>query len=160
MAGGISREITVRSDTASLAQVRAAVIEVAGLGMFSPVKAGLLALAVDEAVTNVIEHAYRRKLGPEVCRKITIGLTANASRFEARIGYRGVLFDPRTAPEINLRKHLCDGRRGGLGIFLMRHIMDEINYFHKSGMHNELRMIKYIDARAALTKSKVRRKGG
>jgi len=119
------RVLIVRSDTSFLAQVRMAVVEVAGQGV-SPSKANMLALAVDEAVTNVIEHALGGKDEPSEAGKITITLSADGLRFEALICYKGASFDPGSAPEIDLLAHIRAGRKRGLGLFLMRRIMDEI----------------------------------
>ena len=166
------REMTVPADTACLAQVRQAVIEVLG-EVFSPVKANMIALAVDEAVANIVEHAYQvdgaevpggpdprggeSGGGPGTVRANTIQvvLDANAQRFEVLIRDCGMGFDPREAPEVDVREHVKSGRKGGLGIFLMRRIMDEINYTFKHGVQNQLQMIKYIDPDAPGHKNKV-----
>ena len=151
MSKTIHRELNVPSDTAYLAQVRAAVIEVVGKDLFPPAKAGLIALAVDEAVANIMEHAYPP--GSEG-GKIIVILDASAQRFEVLIRDSGLSFDPRDVPEVDMQEHVKAGRKGGLGIFLMRRIMDEINYSYKQGVHNELQMIKYVDEKEAKTKSK------
>ena len=151
MAKTIHRELSVPSDTAYLAQVRAVVIEVVGKDLFPPQKAGLIALAVDEAVANIMEHAYPP--GSEG-GKIDVILDADTARFEVLIRDSGLSFDPRQAPEVNMTEHVKAGKKGGLGIFLMRRIMDEINYTFKQGEHNELQMIKYVDDKVPKTKSK------
>ena len=150
MSKSIHRELTVPSDTTYLAQVRAAVIEVVGKDLFPPAKAGLIALAVDEAVANIMEHAYPPGSDGG---KIDVVLDANPQRFEVLIRDRGMSFDPRIAPDVDMQEHVKAGKKGGLGIFLMRRIMDEINYSYKQGVHNELQMIKYVDEKEAKTKS-------
>jgi anti-sigma regulatory factor (Ser/Thr protein kinase) len=150
MSKSIHRELTVPSDTTYLAQVRAAVIEVVGKDLFPPAKAGLIALAVDEAVANIMEHAYPPGSDGG---KIDVVLDANAKRFEVLIRDRGLSFDPRVAPDVDMQEHVKAGKKGGLGIFLMRRIMDEINYSYRQGVHNELQMIKYVDEKEAKTKS-------
>ena len=143
----IHRELCVPADTTYLAQVRAAVTEVLGKELFSPVKANLLALAVDEAVANIMEHAYA-KLDPsvQVVRDVQIVLDLDPQRLLVTIRDRGMAFDPRRAPDVNVREHVLKGNTGGLGIFLMKKIMDEIHYSYKQGVHNELRMVKYVEA--------------
>ena len=150
MSKSIHRELTVPSDTTYLAQVRAAVIEVVGKELFPPAKASLIALAVDEAVANIMEHAYPPGSDGG---KIDVVLDANPKRFEVLIRDRGMSFDPRIAPDVDMQEHVKAGKKGGLGIFLMRRIMDEINYSYKQGVHNELQMIKYVDEKEAKTKS-------
>src|SRR5579862_3957452 len=95
----IHRELSVPADTTYLAQVRSAVTEVLGKELFSPVKANLLALAVDEAVANIMEHAYA-KIDPssEVVRDVQIVLDLEPTRLTVTIRDRGIAFDPRKAP--------------------------------------------------------------
>lgn len=157
MAKTVHRELTVPADTRCLSQVRDAVLEVIGGCAFSPVKANLIALAVDEAVANIMEHAFSKESGghgkPEE-EKIQIILDTNPERLQVLIRDRGASFDPRGVPDADVQEHVKQGRKGGLGIFLMRRIMDEINYSYKQGDHNELQMIKYIDESAAKSKTK------
>jgi len=135
-------ELIVPSDTTYLSKVRQAVLGVLSNGLFDAKKAGLIALAIDEAVANIMEHAYTS--AREGDRKdIEIVLKSSATRFEVLIRDRGAAFDPRVVPDVNVKEHVKQGRKGGLGIFLMRKIMDEINYSFKQGVHNELQMIKY-----------------
>jgi serine/threonine-protein kinase RsbW len=151
----IHRELTVPSDTSYLSQVREAVADVVGQGAFPPVQANLIALAVDEAVANIIEHAYAANRVSGSVRDIDIVLSLDAARFEVLIRDHGAAFDPRGVPDVDVREHVKAGRKGGLGIFLMRRIMDEIHYSYKHGAHNELQMIKYVDASLSKTKSRV-----
>lgn len=137
-------ELVVPNDTSCLARVRQAVVEIVGNGMFAPVKANLIALAVDEAMANIMEHAYAG--APDTPpAEIEVQLDATAERFMCTIRDRGVGFDPRGAPEVDVREHVKAGRKGGLGICLMRRIMDEIHYTYKQGSHNELMMVKFVD---------------
>jgi anti-sigma regulatory factor (Ser/Thr protein kinase) len=153
MAKDIHLELIVPSDTTYLSKVRQAVMDVVGKGMFSAVKANLIALAVDEAVANIMEHAYASDRGAGR-KDIEIVLNASARRFEVLIRDKGVSFDPRGVPDVDVKEHVKAGRKGGLGIFLMRRIMDEINYSFKQGVHNELQMIKYVDEENGKNKSK------
>lgn len=154
------RELSVPADTSYLSQVRSAVIEVMGKSMFSPVKANLVALAVDEAVANIMEHAYENKarLTPGVSQDVQVILDATPERLSVIIRDSGVAFDPRRVPEVDVREHVRQGHTGGLGIFLMRRIMDEIHYTYKQGVHNELKMVKYADGARRESKSGMARK--
>lgn len=144
----LHRELSVPFDTTYLAQIRMAVLEVVGDGMFPQVKANMIALAVDEAVANIMEHAFEGDCDytARAHSQIEVVLDANAERFEVLIRDRGVGFDPRVAPDVDIKEHVKAGRKGGLGIFLMRRIMDEVNYSFKQGVQNELQMIKYVNA--------------
>jgi serine/threonine-protein kinase RsbW len=97
-------------------------------------------LAVDEAVTNVIEHGYED--GDE--GTIEIEIEADESQFKIVIRDTGRVFNPESVPDPDMREHVLKGRKKGLGIFLMRQIMDEVRYKFKDGVKNELTLVKYI----------------
>ena len=139
----IHRELVVPNDTTYLASVRQEVTKVVAQSAFSPRDQKLLILAVDEAVTNIMEHAYDNDLEGEL--DIEMILEADASRFEVIIRDSGKEFDPTTVEIDDVREHVRKGNRHGLGIFLIRQIMDEVNYNYAHGLRNELQMIKYVD---------------
>ena len=151
----LHRELRVPFDTTYLSEIRQAVLDVLGEAPFPQVKANMIALAVDEAVANIMEHAFETDCDERENSQIDVILDANAERFEVLIRDNGISFDPRIAPDVDIKEHVKAGRKGGLGIFLMRRIMDEVNYSFKQGVQNELQMIKYVDANnRAVTKSK------
>jgi anti-sigma regulatory factor (Ser/Thr protein kinase) len=154
MAKTIHRELTVPAETTHLCRVRQAVLDVIGHGMFTPVKCNLIALAVDEAVANIMEHAFPADR-PANSNDIEVILDATPQRFEVIIRDRGATFDPRDVPDVDMHKHVKEGKKGGLGIFLIRRIMDELHYRYKHGEHNELQMIKFVDEAKEPTKNKV-----
>ena len=150
------RELTVPLDTSYLSQIRKEVMEVLGTELFAPVKANLIALAVDEAVANIMEHAYGVKPGKAVqdAESIILVLDLTPERFAVTIRDNGAGFDPREAPAVDVKEHVKVGRKGGLGIFLIRRIMDEVNYSFKENTHNELQLVKYVDEAAGKAKSR------
>lgn len=96
---------------------------------------GELNLVLEEAVSNVIFYAYPGKSG---CR-VEVSLTKENGILEVVICDSGLPFDPtgRLEPDI----HLAPDEReiGGLGIFLVRQIMDTVRYSRENGQ-NVLRM--------------------
>jgi serine/threonine-protein kinase RsbW len=141
------RELTVPNRTNCLAQVRHAVLEMVGQGMFPAAEAQLVALAVDEAVAYVMEHAFAAENAvPQ--QDIQVVLESNGESFRALIRDSGRRFDPTALPDVDIRQHVRQGRKGGLGIYLIRRIMDEVHYeFHQDCL-NELLLVKYVDNRA------------
>jgi len=94
-------------------------------------------LAVDEACSNIIEHAY----GGENIGPIRLELRISAEGLEIMIHDRGKPFNPDSVPSINIQAPLEKRSPGGAGIFLMRKVMDEVHYsFGRGG--NTLRMLK------------------
>ena len=102
-------------------------------------------LAVDEACTNIIKHAY--KSSPE--GEITVSIKPSNSKFEIKILDHGLTFKPETIPEPDLQKYYRQRRVGGLGIYLMKTLMDEVNYFSVPGKYNEVSLIKKINLASA-----------
>jgi serine/threonine-protein kinase RsbW len=144
------RTLTVPPSTRCLAGVRKVVIETLDRCNFPQKKARLIALAVDEALANVMEHGYGKQPGAEVQpgEEILLALDLSPERFEVTIEDNGRSFEPPEMPEVNIREHVKAGRRGGLGLFLMRRIMDKVTYAPGVENHNVLHMIKYIDGAA------------
>lgn len=138
-----SLELAIPNSTRYLSRVREAVREVVGASGFSESENHRIILAVDEAISNIMEHAYeQRRQGSELT--IRMRLNADATKFEVVIHDSGKVFNPREMDTPDISEHIASGRRSGLGIFLMRQIMDEVKYTFVHGFRNELCMVKYV----------------
>jgi serine/threonine-protein kinase RsbW len=94
--------------------------------------------AVDEACTNIINYAYAGKGG-----MITITCELHDSDFVVTISDNGKQFDPIKVPPPDLESGLNERKIGGLGIYFMKKLMDDVSYsFDKNG--NTLVMRKRI----------------
>lgn len=94
-------------------------------------------LSLDEAATNIIRHAYRESDG-----LITIRAIVKKNSLTLIIIDQGMYFDPKRVKDPDLNRYIDIGKKGGLGIFIMRKLMDEIDY-RKTEEGNELRITKY-----------------
>ncbi len=99
-------------------------------------------LAIDEAGTNVIRHAYR---GSDTQGFITIRALIKKSSMTICLIDQGKFFDPKHVQDPDLQRYVDIGKKGGLGIFIMRKLMDEIDY-RRTEEGNELRLTKHRDA--------------
>jgi anti-sigma regulatory factor (Ser/Thr protein kinase) len=97
-----------------------------------------LALVLEEAAANVINHAFAEK--PPPCR-LSVNLAVDASRVTAEIIDNGKAFDPSQAPEPDCALPLASRDPGGLGIHLIRKMMDQVDYRRVDG-ENRLRLEK------------------
>jgi serine/threonine-protein kinase RsbW len=91
---------------------------------FEPDDVYRVQMAVDEAFSNIIEHAYSGEPLEEVeceCKVSPVKLTVILSD-------HGKPFDPNQVPGPRLNDSLDDREKGGLGLFFMRKLMDEIYY--------------------------------
>lgn len=95
-------------------------------------------LATDEAASNIIEHAYEGVRDGVL--DILCGMENDAIKI-VLIDY-GESFDPSVIPVPDLKADLSERKIGGLGIFLMRKLMDEVHYESREDKSNILTMIK------------------
>lgn len=136
----IERELVVKSSTDNLAAVRRFVENSARESGFSDEVANKISLAVDEACTNVIKHAY--KYSPD--NNISILTKLENSKFIISITDSGHNFNPQLVPEPDLKKYIKQHKVGGLGMYLMKKLMDEVKYNTLSGNQNQVVLIKYL----------------
>jgi serine/threonine-protein kinase RsbW len=85
-------------------------------------------LAVEEAITNVIVHGYAKKPG-----KIEIMFRTSGDHAEILIKDTAPPFNPLLIPEPDVTENVEDRKIGGLGVFLIRQVMDEISYRYENG---------------------------
>ncbi len=112
------------SDTSQLEKIREFVtIRAIDFG-FDELNSGQIALAVDEACTNLIKYSY--KFDPNKTIKIQIETQNN--QFIVNILDNGQPFNPIDVSSPNMENHLKNYKRGGLGIHIIKNIMDEISY--------------------------------
>lgn len=97
-------------------------------------------LAVDEACTNVIEHAYQHNEEYD----INIAIKIDYQKLTIIITDRGKSFNPEDIELPDMESYLAELRVGGLGIYLMKTLMDKVEYRSKPKGENEVRMIKYF----------------
>jgi anti-sigma regulatory factor (Ser/Thr protein kinase) len=132
-------EIVVPSHPRWLRMVRTVVQEfVAEMGC-DPKERHDIALAVGEAVSNVIKHSY--KGNPD--NKLTLVCRDHDDSFEVEIRDRGEAYDPHAKP----MRPPEEIRVGGRGVYLMRALMDEVEY-HRAGDVNCVRMKKLLKTHA------------
>jgi anti-sigma regulatory factor (Ser/Thr protein kinase) len=133
-------ELTITNDLASLAEVRDAVSRAVREGGFPQQYVNRLQIAVDEAVTNIIEHGYADQQRGRGSIWITIDVSKD--RFRIEVADNGTTFDPNTLTDMDIAKHVAAGSSGGLGVFLMRKIMDVVDYRFEAGVKNRLVLVK------------------
>jgi len=96
-------------------------------------------LATDEAASNIIEHAYENI--SDGMLELSCGVQSDTIKII--LIDHGEPFDPSEIPLPDLKADLSDRKIGGLGIFLMRKLMDEVHYESKADKSNTLTLIKH-----------------
>ena len=129
--------LRVPSRTEYLAAIRDVTRRMAVLAGFDGAQADQLALAVDEAATNVIEHAYHGAAN----RRVELRFDDRADELRVEVVDDGEAVDPRSVPQVDLRRYASERRTGGLGMHLMGRIMDSVT-FRRSAGRNVCCMVK------------------
>ncbi len=101
-----------------------------------------IVLAVDEAITSIIRHANAHKRVGQI--ELLIALSSQT--IEVSITDSGCSFESDNLDTSDLSELIKHSRAIEMGDFLIRHIMDEINYLYRKGQENRLRMVKFLTA--------------
>jgi sigma-B regulation protein RsbU (phosphoserine phosphatase) len=130
-------ETEILSDLRQLAHARAFVREFclnAPGAALPEERAAELELAVNEALSNIMKHAYRGRTD----QRIQIGAEAFADRFVLRLHHLGEPFDPDSAPP-----PVFDGsRESGFGLYLIDQAVDEVRYLRDERGRNCICLVK------------------
>nr|WP_320160317.1 ATP-binding protein [uncultured Methanoregula sp.] len=118
--------LTIRPDLDEIAGISTALEQVMKTHSFGEEEILDTQLAVEEAITNVIVHGYEGREG-----EIVIACRATKGIVEIQIEDKAPPFDPLSLPEPDLTASVDDRKIGGLGIFLIRQVMDDIVYRHE-----------------------------
>ena len=133
----LMRTVTYPAKVEFLDQIRDFVADVAREGGFSDKEIYSIQLAADEAATNIIEHAYKGMANGRI--ELTCGL--RGAELVIAMHDHGKSFDSTKVKTPNLQADITERQIGGLGIYLMRKLMDEVVYC-SSGSGNLLTMVK------------------
>jgi serine/threonine-protein kinase RsbW len=132
--------LSIPSQTTFLALVREITKKMAETAGFADGTPDQLALAVDEATTNAIEHAY----GGDPDRQVLLHFEDRGTDFKVEVIDTGAMVDPRSVPRVDLPRYVSERRKGGLGVHLMERIMDSVT-FRRSARRNVCCLVKHKD---------------
>jgi len=128
--------ITIPSDIAEIPQVSARLEELLRAHAFQDDDILDTQLAVEEAITNTIIHGYADRPGT-----VTITLHASPGTVEIEIADEAIPFNPLLREEPDTTLPIEERQIGGLGIFLIRRIMNDVSYEFRDGK-NILTLVK------------------
>ena len=132
-------ELRFPSDTQFLDMVRGLARRLAESTGFEPGEAEKIAMAVDEATTNVIEHAYHGAKD----REIEIHFDPEGESLDIQIFHDGEGLEEVPMPAFDLDKLVAERRKGGMGIYIMRQVMDDLNFGKSDSGKNMCVMVRY-----------------
>ncbi len=125
------------ADLKNLAAIRDFVREQATALQVDPDVIPDIILAVDESTTNIIEHGYNGRPG-----EVEVEIRPEAPALVICLRDQAPLFDPTRLPPPDVSLPLEKRPLGGVGVYLTRHMMDEVAYRVTPQGGNELTLVK------------------
>ena len=133
-------QLRLPSQSDNLSLIRDLVSKVAAQVGLSSEEAGKIELAVDEACTNVIKHAY----GSNSNEVLDIQIKIEKTKLTIVVSDKGKGFNPDKIKIPDLSESIRTGKRGGLGICLIKTLMDKVDFQMNPGTKNQVKMVKYL----------------
>ena len=130
----------------SLAFIRRAVADLARKIGLPEDEVAKVEMAVDEACSNVVKHAYAPD--KQWCwshdPEIRMEIRTEDGRLVIEINDHGQRFDFAGYQPVSIQSRINDMKTNGYGIFIMRRFMDEVQYSSNDQTGNTLRLVKYL----------------
>lgn len=120
----MEKSIILANDIAEISKLNQFIEEIGEEFSLAPDLVFNLTLVMEEAVVNVINYAYPK----EEHEKIYVSARLHEGSIIMVIADNGKEFDPTLAPEADITLSAEERPIGGLGIFLIRNIMNEVKY--------------------------------
>ena len=137
---GLHERVFWQVTLGDLATIRDFVRGAAACGGLSGTDVEELVVTVDEAASNIVRHGFRGK--PE---DIAVTVACGPDAVEVTLVDHIPAFDPREAPAPDTSLPLEARPLGGMGVYLMRELCDDLVYRRSPGGGNELRLLKKRD---------------
>ncbi|MBD3180135.1 MAG: anti-sigma factor antagonist [Candidatus Latescibacteria bacterium] len=128
--------LKIQADENNLHEIRDFISDICWRIGFSQRETNNTKLAVDEACTNIIKHAYEGRAG-----EVEVRVEAEPRRIDINLFDQGRSFEWSDVKDPDLDEYVKMGKKGGLGIYLMNQLMDELDYT-ASPSGNKLHMSK------------------
>jgi serine/threonine-protein kinase RsbW len=131
----------------SLAYIRAIVADLARKIGFDENEVAKVEMAVDEACSNVVRHAYspdKKWCWQHRDPEINLDIRRENDRLVIEIKDHGQRFDFANYRSAEIEDRLREMKQSGYGLFIMRNFMDEVQYNSNDQTGNTLRMVKYL----------------
>ena len=140
-----SIETTIKNSIAEIARVVELIEELASLQQLPPSSIWPLNVALDEVLSNIISYGHEDGDEHEICVRVSL----EQGLMVAEVEDDGKEFDPLAAPTPEIDVPLEERSVGGLGIHIVRNLMDEVTYSRIAGRN-----------RLTLKRALVRNEGG
>ena len=135
-----TRRTAVPADPTQLTVLTEFLREFGSAAALAPAQVGTFELALEEIFLNIVMHGSE----PGITPRVEVALNRGTDAVTMTIEDDGPQFDPLSLPPPDVTADLADRKVGGLGVFLVRKIMDTVSYARVAG-RNQLHMSKRLD---------------
>ncbi len=129
--------LKIKSHPENLKQVRKIISDATSEISFSKEDSGSIILAVDEACSNIIRHSYKN----DHTKEIQISIEATSASLAISIIDKGKKFDINSIKS----RDITQLKPGGLGLYIIQHVMDHVQFKHTPEGYNQLTMMKKVN---------------
>ncbi|HPO63077.1 MAG TPA: ATP-binding protein [Candidatus Kapabacteria bacterium] len=138
-------EARFKCDSNELVNIREFVISQALYIGLNEDEAFKVSLAVDEACSNLVKHGKKRTSIENNCY-IYLDVYSNQNQFIVEIHDKSESFNPNSVPSPDMQEYFKQFKHGGLGIHIMRSLIDDISYIPATteNAYNTLQLKKAI----------------
>lgn len=133
--------IFLKSDLANLVKARVFISKKAKELGADETDVTKIEISCDEWSANVIEHG----LGDKMNKGFSIECRSTGNKFIIIYEHEGERFNPIEKQVVNVDNHFSEMKERGLGIYIMREMMDEIHYEYCDNKINKLTMVKHLN---------------
>jgi serine/threonine-protein kinase RsbW len=130
---------SVPSDAAQLPVLTQFLQEFWSAASLPPAQAMSFEIALEEIFMNVVMHGSSARAMP----RVEVSLALAEAHLTMTLEDDGPQFDPLSVPAPDVNASIEERRVGGNGVFLVRQLMDAVDYQHIRG-RNQLKMTKHI----------------
>ncbi len=100
-------------------------------------------ISCDEWCANIIEHG----MGKDDDRGFTVECRKENEKFMIIYEHEGDRFNPIEQDDVDINDHFSQSKERGLGIYIMKEMMDEIHYDYIGDRINRLTLVKYVGSK-------------
>ncbi len=97
-------------------------------------------ISCDEWSANIIEHS----LSGDIVKGFNIECISENNKFYVIYEHEGYMFNPIEQEDVDIDDHFSESKERGLGIYIMKEMMDEIHYEYIDNRINRLTLVKVL----------------
>ena len=142
-------ELRIEQWPEGLAQIRSALQALKGQGHLGDDVGEAVLLALEELVANIFGHGA----GGEVF----LSITCDGRKLDAEVVDSGPAFNPLAADDPDIHAGIDERPVGGLGVFLVKNLMDRVHYRRSEG-HNHVYLTKRLSPGKSSEQAEERRR--